>query len=245
MQQFFKLTIEYDGTGYHGWQIQPNGPTIQETVEAALERITARQIRIHSSGRTDAGVHALGQCAHFGCETHLTPEIFQKALNAVLPTDIVIKNCENVDADFHARFSAKSKRYQYRIWNDPTPMAIGRQYTLHISKPLDLGKMRAAAEYLLGEHDFRGFETVGTPHLTTIRCVYDVLFTKFNAEIHFDIEANGFLRYMVRSIVGTLLEVGLDKRAVNSVEEILASGDRKLAGVTAPAHGLTLLCVRY
>lgn len=245
MQQFFKLIIEYDGTGYHGWQVQPNGMTVQEAIERALERITSQKIRIHSSGRTDAGVHALGQCAHFSCETRLTPAIFQKALNAVLPADIVIKSCENVTANFHARFSATSKRYQYRIWNDPTPKAIGRQYTLHVRKPLDLYKMRTAAACLLGEHDFKGFESVGTPHLTTIRCVYDVVIVKFNAEIHFDIEANGFLRYMVRSIVGTLLEIGLGKRTVNSVAEILASGNRELAGVTLPAHGLTLLCVHY
>lgn len=245
MQQFFKLIIEYDGSNYHGWQTQPNGITVQETIETALERITAQQIRIHSSGRTDAGVHALGQCANFACDTRLTPPIFQKALNSLLPDDIVIKGCENVAADFHARFSAQSKRYSYRIWNDPTPRAIGRQYELHVRKPLNLDKMSAAAAILIGEHDFAGFETVGTPHATTIRCVYDTLFTKLNAEIHFEIEANGFLRYMVRSIIGTLLEIGLDKRAVNSVAEILASGDRGLAGTTAPPHGLTLLCVRY
>lgn len=245
MQQFFKLIIEYDGGNYHGWQVQPNGITVQETIESALERITSQKIRIHGSGRTDAGVHALGQCANFACDTRLTPVNFMNALNSVLPDDIVIKGCDNVAADFHARFSAKSKRYRYCIWNAPTPRALGRQYELHVRKPLDLDRMRAAAAFLQGEHDFKGFETVGTPHATTIRCVYETLFTKFNTEIHFEIEANGFLRYMVRSIVGTLLEVGLGKRAVDSVAEILAGGSRELAGATAPAHGLTLLCVRY
>lgn len=245
MQQFFKLIIEYDGTNYHGWQVQPNGVTIQETIETALTRITSQQIRIHSSGRTDAGVHAKGQCAHFACETKLTPDIMQKALNAVLPNDIAIKACENVNADFHARFSAKSKRYRYTIWNDPVPLAIGRQYAWHVRKPLDTELMRAACDRFLGEHDFRGFESSGTPHLSTVRTVHYANIKKNSGFLHFDIEANGFLRYMVRSILGTLVEIGHAQRPLNNIDNILSTGDRKLAGATAPPHGLTLLYVLY
>ena len=245
MQQFFKLIVEYDGTNYHGWQIQPNGVTIQETIETALLKITSQQIRIHSSGRTDAGVHAQGQCAHFACETRLAPEVIQKALNAVLPDDIVIKSCENVDAGFHARFSAKSKRYRYTIWNDPVPLAIGRQYAWHVRKPLDLELMRAACTKLLGEHDFKGFESGGAPHLSTVRTIYYADIKKNYGFVHFDIEANGFLRYMVRSILGTLVEIGHARRPLSDIDGIMSAGDRKLAGTTAPPHGLTLLYVLY
>lgn len=245
MQQFFKLIIEYDGTNYHGWQIQPNGVTIQEKIEKALTKITSQQIRIYSSGRTDAGVHAKGQCAHFACETRLTPGVMQKALNAVLPGDIVIKACENTDADFHARFSAKSKRYRYTIWNEPVPLALGRQYAWHVRKPLDTNAMRAACARLKGEHDFKGFEASGMLHRSTVRTILHAGIEKNSGFVHFDIEANGFLRYMVRSILGTLVEIGLAKRPVSDVDAILASGDRILAGTTAPPHGLTLLYVLY
>lgn len=245
MQQFFKLTIEYDGTNYHGWQVQPNGITVQETIETALERITGQKLRIHSSGRTDAGVHALGQCAHFACNTNLTPEIMQKALNALLPPDIVIKDSIGVDEHFHARFSAKSKRYRYTIYNHKLPGAIGRQYALHIQKELNMATMAQAAGYLIGEHDFKGFECVGTLHSTTIRHVTEAVFIPDLPYLYFEIEANGFLRYMVRSIVGTLLEIGLGKRSPEDIKAILSSGERKLAGVTAPPHGLALLYVNY
>lgn len=245
MQQFFKLIIEYDGTNYHGWQIQPNGITIQETIEKALTKITSQQIRIQSSGRTDAGVHALGQCAHFACETRLTPGVMHKALNAVLPDDIVIQACEAVNADFHARFCAKSKRYRYTIWNEPIPMALGRQYAWHVRKPLDIDAMRIAAAKLVGEHDFKGFEASGMLHRSTIRTILYADIEKNSGFVHFDIEANGFLRYMVRSILGTLVEIGLAKRPASDIDAILASGDRTLAGTTVPPHGLTLLYVLY
>lgn len=245
MQQFFKLIIEYDGTNYHGWQVQPNGITVQETLEKALTKITSQQIRIHSSGRTDAGVHAKGQCAHFACQTALAPNVMQKALNAVLPDDVVIKSCENCAADFHARFSAKSKRYRYTIWNDPVPLAIGRQYAWHIRKPLNLESMRAACAKLMGEHDFKGFTASDATHFSTVRMIHHAEINKISSFLHFDIEANGFLRYMVRSILGTLVEIGLAQRPLSTLDSLLASGDRKLAGTTAPPNGLTLLYVVY
>lgn len=245
MQQFFKLIIEYDGTNYHGWQTQPNAATVQASIETALLKITSQTIRIHSSGRTDAGVHAKGQCAHFACETALKPQTMQKALNAVLPRDIVIKSCDNVSANFHARFSAQSKRYRYVIWNDATPLALGRQYAWHVKKPLNIELMRKACAKLLGEHDFKGFETVGTPHLSTIRTITHAQINKKSHFVHFEVEANGFLRYMVRSIVGTLVEIGLLKNPVSVIDDILCTGNRDLAGATAPAHGLTLLYVNY
>lgn len=245
MQQFFKLVIEYDGTNYHGWQIQPNGITVQETIETALTKITSQQIRVHGSGRTDTGVHALGQCAHFACNTNLAPKVMQRALNAVLPCDVVIKDCEAVNADFHARYSAKSKRYRYVIWNDPLPLAIGRQYAWHVKKKLDLELMQKACDILTGQHDFKGFETVGTQHTSTVRTIYYAKINKNSNFMHFEVEADGFLRYMVRSIVGTLVEIGKLQRPINDMDVILHTGDRKLAGATAPACGLTLLYVIY
>ncbi len=245
--QNFKLIIEYDGTGYHGWQRQSNTCTIQGTIEDALKTMTEQPVTLIGSGRTDAGVHATGQVASFCLETRLTSDVFAKGLNSLLPPDIVIKDCAAVDETFHARYDAWSKVYDYRILNRPTPAALFRQYAWHIRKPLDLDAMRTAILCLKGEHDFSAFEGAGSPRSHAVRTAIDVSLTGKDADCYvvFSIEADGFLRHMARNIVGTLVDVGLGKISAEAFENILISKDRKQAGITAPAHGLFLREVKY
>ena len=242
----FKLTIEYDGTAYHGWQRQKNDRTVQGEIERALATMTRRPIVLTGSGRTDAGVHALGQTANFHCETRLSPETFQKGLNAILDDDIVVRGCEPVPESFHARFDAAGKVYRYDILNHPLPDAVGRQYQWHIRAPLDAAAMGQAAAALPGTHDFRAFEGTGSPRSHTVRTVSRAEFAaEETGRLSFRIEADGFLRYMVRNIVGTLVEVGMGKITPADFGEILRSRDRSRAGATAPARGLFLVRVRY
>jgi tRNA pseudouridine38-40 synthase len=245
--QNFKIVIEYDGTAYQGWQRQNDGATIQGTIEAALEAMIQDPVTVIGSGRTDAGVHALNQVASFRADTKLTPEIFKRGLNSLLPPDIVIKDCETVDEAFHARYSARSKVYQYRILNRFTPTALLRQYAWHVKKPLDLNAMRRAMAYLKGQHDFSAFEATGSPRSDAVRTVIDVNLTEKDADgyVVFSIEADGFLRHMVRNVVGTLVDVALGKVSPEGFEDILISKDRKNAGITAPAQGLVLKLVKY
>jgi len=246
MLQNFKIIIEYDGAGYHGWQRQPKDRTIQEEIEKALETMTGDGVTLTGSGRTDAGVHALGQVANFKCDTAISPDVFQKGLNSLLPDDIIIRSCHLIDVEFHARFNAKSKRYHYRILNDQLPAAIGRGYFWHIKKHLNVGSMGKAISGIKGEHDFKAFEGAGSPRAHTTRRVIDTGIEKRqNGFITITIEANGFLRYMVRNIVGSLVDVGLEKMAVSEFLELLKTRDRTLAGITAPARGLFLMEVKY
>lgn len=245
MVRNFKLIIEYDGSGYHGWQRQKNDRTIQEEIEKSLTRMTNQEIRLIGSGRTDAGVHALGQTANFRCETRLTADVFLKGLNALLPDDIVIKHCEPVADEFHSRYDAKCKMYRYRILNRSIPCAIKRQYHWFVAGQLDIATMQKAADRLIGRHDFKAFEGAGSPRTHTIRNVTVARFESFGDRIDFNIEADGFLRYMVRNIVGTLVEVGLGKTSPEEFRRILISGNRDLAGPTAPAQGLFLVHVVY
>ena len=242
----YKLTMEYDGTHYHGWQIQAGDITIQETLEKALSLMTGETVRVEGSGRTDAGVHALGQTASFKTDTRIPPEGFQAGLNSLLPEDIVILGCEEVKNDFHARFSAKTKTYQYRIYNQFLPLAVGRQYAWHIRKPLDVPAMTRAAAHLIGTHDFKSFEGAGSPRPHTVRTVLEAGVEKTgDGFVLFDITADGFLRYMVRNLVGTLVDVGTGKIPPERFKEILEAKNRDLAGATAPARGLFLVAVRY
>jgi len=242
----FRLLIEYDGTDYHGWQRQKNGRTIQGEIERALAKMTGQQLILNGSGRTDAGVHALGQVANFRCDTKLTPKIFQNGLNSLLNRDIVIRDCQQTGENFHARYDAKSKRYRYRILNAPIPSAIHRRYAWFIRKKLDTDAMRAAVSHIMGKHDFAAFEGAGSPRAHTIRSVLNANFTESDhGHLHFEIEADGFLRFMVRNIVGTLTDVGLGKLAPDDFRRILLSKDRNQAGITAPPHGLFLVCVMY
>lgn len=243
----FKLTIEYDGSGFHGWQRQKGCRTVQGEIEKAIETLCGQKTALIGSGRTDAGVHALGQVAGFTCRTRLDPATIQKALNSLLPAEIVIRDCQPAAPGFHARFDARRKTYRYRILNRPLAAAVGRQYAWHLRRPLDLGAMRRAAAVLIGRHDFAAFEGAGSPRSHTIRQVFTAC---FHAEeggdvVAFDIEADGFLRFMVRNIVGTLVLVGGEKIGVSDFAEILQSRERRRAGPTAPPQGLFLMRVSY
>jgi len=245
--QNFKLTIEYDGSGYCGWQRQAEAPTVQAEIEGALASMTRSTVTLIGAGRTDAGVHALGQVASFRCNTRLSPEEVLKGLNSLLPRDIAIRDCCRMPDDFHARFSAKSKCYHYRILNRATRAAVGRDYAWFIHRPLDITAMRQAAECLIGLQDFKAFESAGSPRAHTRRHVMQAFWAEEAEDgcLTFRIEADGFLRGMVRNIVGTLVAVGLGKLDAPAIETILASRDRRRAGATAPARGLFLVEVKY
>lgn len=246
MKRNFRIIIEYDGTNCHGWQVQAKERTVQGELQRALEIMTGQPVVVHGSGRTDAGVHALAQVASFECDTRIPAQAFQKGLNSLLDEDIVIHACEEVPADFHARFSAQGKTYNYRIINQPLRPVIGRQYAWYIRKPLDIEAMQKAADYLYGEHDFKAFEGIGSPRAHTVRHITLADFEKGDdGLLVFRIQANGFLRYMVRNIVGTLAEVGIGKLTPEAFRAILESKDRAQAGATAPPQGLFLMHVNY
>jgi tRNA pseudouridine38-40 synthase len=242
----FRLNIEYDGTNYHGWQRQKKDITIQATIEKALSLMTCQEITLVGSGRTDAGVHALGQVAHFKCDTRLGAETFHRGLNSLLPNDIVITACRQVSKTFHARFDVKSKIYHYRILNRPLPSALLRHHVWHIHTPLNTMAIKAACKCLLGRHDFKTFEGAGSPRNHTLRNIMTAKWTTCDTDLYqFCIEADGFLRYMVRNIVGTLINVGIEKTSPREFEKILHSQDRNQAGATAPPNGLYLVQVKY
>ncbi|MEE8432669.1 MAG: tRNA pseudouridine(38-40) synthase TruA [Candidatus Desulfatibia sp.] len=242
----FKLTIEYDGGAYHGWQRQATEPTIQEEIEKALMTMAGVKVVLTGSGRTDAGVHAYGQVANFLCETTLTHDVFQRGLNSLLPRDIIITACAEVPETFNARYDVKSKTYHYKILNRGLCAAIGRQYSWHIPQKLDLSAMRRACGHIIGTHDFKAFEGTGSPRTHTTRRVIHADLVKDNdGYLIFEIEGEGFLRFMVRNIVGTLVDVGLAKSTPEDFKRIMLSKDRNLAGITAPPCGLYLMQVNY
>ncbi|MBF0101994.1 MAG: tRNA pseudouridine(38-40) synthase TruA [Desulfobacterales bacterium] len=245
MVKNFKLLIEYDGTQYHGWQRQNGCRTIQEEIENVLCKMTCSQVVVQGSGRTDAGVHAMGQTASFLCETRIDPHQFLNGLNSLLPDDIIIKDCCYVPDDFHARFSAISKTYHYRIWNNPTPLAIGRQYIWHIQKALNTNAMQTALMCLIGTHDFIAFEKAGSLRSSTIRSIYKANLIDQHGVLTIEFQANGFLRCMVRNMVGTIVDVGRGRLSPDDIPKILMSKNRRQAGVTAPAAGLFLMEVDY
>jgi tRNA pseudouridine38-40 synthase len=241
-----KLLIEYDGTNYQGWQVQPKGPTLQGILEEKLGLLTGEAIQLFGSGRTDSGVHALGQVAHFKTKSQMDIRSMQRALNSLLPPDMVIQKIEEVDEDFHARRHSKSKVYEYRILNRNLRSAFQRGFVWHIPQKIKFKEMEKATRWLIGEHDFSSFRSTGSPTQTTVRRVIRAEWKKGrNGLIRFEIEANGFLKQMVRSIVGTLVEVGKGKIKGEDLQWILDSKDRKKAGPTAPAHGLFLKEVKY
>lgn len=246
MSNNFRLTIEYDGTNYCGWQRQNEEPTIQAEIERVLSLITRQNITITGSGRTDAGVHALGQTASFRCNTRLSPQIVLKAMNSLLPQDIVIRDCSVADDRFHARYDASAKIYHYNILNNPIPSAVGRNYSWHIKKKLNVNKMRQALLFLVGTHDFKAFENSGSPRSDSIRTIYSAQILEYeNGRLTVVLEGSGFLRQMVRNIVGTLVRIGIEKMMPQDMKRILLSKDRNQASTTAPAHGLFLVEVRY
>jgi tRNA pseudouridine38-40 synthase len=241
----FKLIVEYDGTAYCGWQRQPDQPSIQGALEDVLQHMTQNPVTLHGSGRTDAGVHALGQAAHFKCRTRLTPEDLLKGMNRLLPEDIAVQACQSVPLGFHARFDSRWKRYRYRICNQPVRRAVGHRYAWHIYHPLDVAAMTAAARHLVGRHDFKSFESSGSPRAHTVREVLEAAWREADGHLEFDIRANGFLRGMVRNIVGTLVAVGMGKWDPDAIPELLEAADRRLAPATAPSRGLFLIHVHY
>ncbi len=246
IEKTFKLIIEYDGSDFHGWQRQKKDRTVQETIEQALTAMTREKVTVIGSGRTDAGVHALGQVAGFKTRSRLDAPVFLSGLNSLLPGDVVVRACEQMPDNFHARFDVTCKRYRYHILNRPIPPAIGRQFVWHIRKPLDTVAMAEAAATLMGTHDFKAFEGTGSPREHSVRTVTGSAFKDTGGgSLTYDIEANGFLRFMVRNIVGTLVEVGLGKLDTQAVRTILQSKDRSRAGPTAPPQGLFLIDVAY
>jgi len=245
----FKLTLAYDGSEFFGWQRQPQKRTVQGELEAALQRITGQWTKCVASGRTDAGVHALGQVVSFESETHLPPEVLTRALNAELPEDVLVFEVERAADGFHALRDAVRKRYRYVIEDGRERDLFARKYLWHVYQRLDVEAMREAAAPLVGTHDFASYETSGSPRLTTVRTVLDLIMERRQAEltdrIIIEVEANGFLYNMVRNIVGTLVQVGKGRGAVTWPAEILALRDRTKAGMTAPPQGLFLVGVEY
>jgi tRNA pseudouridine38-40 synthase len=244
--RWLKLTVAYDGTAYAGWQIQPREPTVQAALETAWQEITREQVRMMAAGRTDAGVHALGQVAGVATDSQLTAADLQRGLNAVLPEDVAVVALEEAPANFHATHDAKQKTYRYQIHNGRTPEVFHRRYVWHYPQPLDAEKMHAAAQALLGKHDFASFESAGSERPDSVRTLFAVSVNReANDRITIEVTGDGFLYNMVRAIVGTLIEVGKGAHDAAWVAEVLASCDRRRAGQTAPPHGLFLVSVEY
>jgi tRNA pseudouridine38-40 synthase len=241
--QSYKIVLAYDGTDFRGWQRQPKERTVQGALEDAVFKITRKRIAVHGAGRTDAGVHARGQMAHFRVATRLRDEDLFRAVNAVLPWDIRILSLERAAPDFHARKSAKAKVYEYRIVHTPQVGPFDFRYALHWPYPLNIRAMRAAAPLFVRRADFTAFSS--NRERGPVRTVRRSEIRKKGDELIYTVEANGFLRYMVRTIVGTLLEVGRGKLTPGDMEEIFRRKDRLLAGPTAPAKGLCLVRVDY
>jgi len=243
-----KLTIQYDGTDYVGWQRQANGVSIQGLLEDALAPIEGDTVTVHGAGRTDAGVHALAQVASVTLSSELAEQTLARALNAVLPADVRVLAVEETPPEFHARFSARSKTYEYRIVNAPFVSAFLRRYVWHVPQPLNVEAMRAAAGPLVGTHDFAGFQGAGSPVSTTERTILELAVEEgggFDLPFVVRITGDGFLRHMVRNIVGTLVEVGVGRWDPWRLLTILDSRQRADAGPTAPPQGLFLTNVTY
>jgi tRNA pseudouridine38-40 synthase len=246
LQRNIRLLLEYDGTRYHGWQRQADAATIQQTLEESLERLTGEKVALIGSGRTDAGVHARGQVANFRTESAIPLTAFHQGLNSLLPRDIAVLAATEAEPSFHARKSARAKTYEYRILNRGTRSPLNRHYAWWIAPPLDLTAMAGAATVLPGEHDFAAFRASGSDNINPVR---RVLAASWREEaggwLTFTITATGFLRGMVRSLVGTMAEVGRGKAQATIMAELLGSGARHLAGPTAPPQGLYLVEVFY
>jgi tRNA pseudouridine38-40 synthase len=240
------LVLEYDGTRYHGWQRQRGDLSIQQVLEEALGRLTGEPIKLIGSGRTDAGVHALGQVANFRTNRTMPLKAFHEGLNSTLPYDIVVLEAQEAPPEFHARKSALSKTYEYRLLNRPSRSPLHHHYGWWLSGELDLEAMAAAAESLPGEHDFSAFRATGSGNRNPVRRIFAAQWqTHPGGWLRFTISGNGFLRGMVRSLVGTMVEIGKGKAAPELLAELLASGERRRAGPTAPPQGLYLVEVAY
>lgn len=236
-----RLTVAYDGTAYHGWQIQGNGITIESELNRALNQLLKEPVKVMGASRTDAGVHALCNIAVFDTQSRISAEKFSYALNQRLPEDIRIQKSEEVALDWHPRYCASRKTYEYRIYRAEFPMPVKRLYSYFTYRPLDVDRMRQAAAFLEGEHDFQSFCQSGAQVESTVRTVYSIEIQEQGPELVIRVCGNGFLYNMVRIIAGTLMEVGQGRRGPESMKQVLAAQDRIAAGPTAPACGLTLV----
>jgi tRNA pseudouridine38-40 synthase len=247
----FLLTLQYDGTDFHGWQIQGEQRTVQCELMRVLTLIEGREVAVHGSGRTDAGVHAEGQVASVNLTREIAPEKLRAAINGNLPRDVRVIEAAVVNDDFHARYSARGKTYLYRIFNSPVISPFWNRYALHEARPLDLQRMQTAARLFLGEHDWTAFSSAQSDAQTRTRTITELEIKERYDErghgqlVEIKVSANGFLRYMVRSIAGTLLAVGRNGIDEATISRAINDGDRSLVGATAPAHGLTLQRVHY
>jgi tRNA pseudouridine38-40 synthase len=241
-----RLTLSYDGTDFNGWQTQPSYRTVQETLETAIAKLTCKEhIRVSASGRTDAGVHAVGQVVNFYSTTQHPPEVLVRGINAHLPDDVVVRSADEVPHSFDANRDAKRKLYRYVIHDGPVPSPFLRRYAMHSRHPLDAAAMRRAAEPLKGRHDFHSFETDWPNRMSSVRTITHLAVNRVGEWIWIDVEADGFLYNMVRAIAGTLINVGRGYWPAEQVAAILGAEDRAQAGPTAPAQGLFLMRVTY
>jgi tRNA pseudouridine38-40 synthase len=243
------LTVAYDGRAYAGWQIQPDKPTVQGVFEATWQKLTQESVHVTAAGRTDAGVHALGQVVGVSTETRLSNDDLHRGLNALLPEDIAVVAIDDAREGFHATYEAIGKRYRYHIHNSRSPSVFDRHYAWHYPHPLDVAAMQAAGQALVGQHDFSSFESAGSERPDSIRTIHELTVERDLAKspdhIIIDVYGDGFLYNMVRAIVGTLVDVGRGTRDASWVAAVLAARDRRRAGQTAPPHGLFLVSVDY
>jgi tRNA pseudouridine38-40 synthase len=240
-----KMTIEYDGTNYCGWQTQKNAISVCDVIKDTIKELTGEEVKLIGCSRTDSGVHAYGQVANFKTESKIPPEKFAASLNAILPDDIAILESKEASPKFHSQFSAQSKHYKYVVYNSKVRSPILRDRAYFMSWGLKITKMKEAAEFFVGEHDFHAFCSAASTAKSHVRTIYDVSVNKKGNIIEIDVHGNGFLYNMVRIIAGTIVDVGRGKIAVEDIKGIIEAGDRKKAGLTAPPQGLYLMKIVY
>jgi len=241
-----RLNLAYDGSRYHGWQRQDNALTLQETIEEKIEMMVCEPVKLIASGRTDAGVHAVNQVCNFKTRSNMDPGTIKKGLNGLLPDDIFVRDAAYVPPEFHSRYSAKSKVYEYRILNEENPDVFRRKYVWYIHTPLDIQVMAKCLAHLLGRYDFSSFRSSGSGNRDPVRSILRAELRETERSLlRVVIEADGFLRHMVRNIVGTVVEAGLGRIGLGGFEKILESRDRRSAGIKAPPQGLFLMDVQY
>ncbi len=239
------LNVEFDGTDYFGWQYQPHHITVQKVVEDALTQVVGTDVRIHSSGRTDAGVHARSMAAHFKTESNIPLPAFREGVNCFLPQDVVVRDAREMPEGFHARYSAKGKWYRYTIYTSPVRLPLSDRTAWHLRSAPDLELMRRAASLFVGTHDFQAFKSSGCVAKTTIREIFKVDIEEEHGLIYIDFKGSGFLRHMVRMMTGTLVSIGHGKSSIDDLQKLLKGDKNLFCGPTAPAHGLCLQEVWY
>lgn len=240
-----KIVLSYDGTDFCGWQKQTNGVSVQQTVEDAVFALTGKKTTVTASGRTDAGVHAAGQVAHFDTNANIPPEKFYKALNTFLPDSVKALSSEQVSNNFNARKSAKRKTYEYSLYLSDTELPLKERYGVRVYGDIDVEKMRSCAKLIEGKHDFKAFSATGSSVKTTVRTVYGVVIEQSGIDFKIRVTGNGFLYNMVRIIAGALVKAGKGEISENDIIKALETGNRKLLGETLPAKGLCLIKVEY